>query len=673
MPQQRFFSNTKQRFQRLNALAYSSNIAVKDNCLVTQSVIPAMSVLVAVGNVFFGNTTVPVAGGTLVLAASDPSNDRFDLIVVNSAGVLSVITGTPAVAPVATNYNPDTFLVLATVLVNDGVTQIFNADIEDNRVLFTISGAGGGGGGLGKFSQSLTAVTNITITHSLNDSKPIVQVYDSLNEQVTPDVIDVIDADNVNLQFSAPFTGFVIVHAGLGINVGSTAYYTQTFSSTTTVNVNHGLGLKEVHVSVYDNTDVLIEPQSVTLIDVNNLTIVFGSATAGKVVVSGGTTDVSVIGVKKFELVFVGQTTGFLVNHNLNTTAPVVQVYAEPDDDQVFPDIKVINANTVQLDFASSTSGVVIVIGGTQALSPGSGTADFLPNLNNTWDIGSGTFKWKDGYFAGKLNVAGGVDPSYIQLDPQGVEPDVGLNNKLWVDSADANKIKFKDNVGTNRFVTHSGNLGVGLTQTAGSFQVDVGTTANKIVQLDGLGKLPAVDGSNLTSLATGLTKTIINSSAEVTTVSTTYTSVKTISLSTVPLTHKIISVEVICDSKHSSGTYAVAAGFIGDTSVVNSQESVLIAFQNTNTVYATTPTVMIPPITIESTTANGLWGQPNPSAGDSVKYIPAASNTGINLTASGYSIVGPTGNIKIYAKVITAGTTSVKNVIINVYSMPVI
>ena len=41
---------------------------------------------------------------------------------------------------------------------------------------------------------------------------------------------------------------------------------------------------------------------------------------------------------------------------------------------------------------------------------------------------------------------------------------------------------------------------------TTGTLSVDVGTTANKIVQLDANGKLPAIDGSQLTSLPTGFT-----------------------------------------------------------------------------------------------------------------------------------------------------------------------
>ena len=44
--------------------------------------------------------------------------------------------------------------------------------------------------------------------------------------------------------------------------------------------------------------------------------------------------------------------------------------------------------------------------------------------------------------------------------------------------------------------------LGLGTAST-----LDVGTSANNIVQLDGSARLPAVDGSQLTGLSTGATQ----------------------------------------------------------------------------------------------------------------------------------------------------------------------
>jgi len=50
--------------------------------------------------------------------------------------------------------------------------------------------------------------------------------------------------------------------------------------------------------------------------------------------------------------------------------------------------------------------------------------------------------------------------------------------------------------------VTLNIGAGTGITVNADDVAVDVGTTANKIVQLDGTGKLPAIDGSQLTNLS---------------------------------------------------------------------------------------------------------------------------------------------------------------------------
>ena len=44
----------------------------------------------------------------------------------------------------------------------------------------------------------------------------------------------------------------------------------------------------------------------------------------------------------------------------------------------------------------------------------------------------------------------------------------------------------------------------------SGTLNVDVGTTANKIVQLDATAKLPAVDGSQLTNLPNPTTSTVL-------------------------------------------------------------------------------------------------------------------------------------------------------------------
>ncbi len=271
---------------------------------------------------------------------------------------------------------------------------------DENKLYFyddtawTEIGAGAGGG-LGRYTESFTSQTDITITHNLGDLNPVVQVYDDNNEQITPDLIDILNSNQVRLMFNVATTGFVVVHGGQGIDMGTTAYYKQAFTSETSVTVTHGLGQKYVQVQVFDDSDNLIEPQSVTLVDDNNLTVTFGTATSGYVVVAGGTT----------------------------AADPV-------------------------------------------------GKADFLPDTDNAYDIGSSSYRWKNAYFAGKLTVDGGIDPTYLQLEPQASDPTGSLNNCLWIDSND-NFLYFKDNAGNKLRVIH----------------------------LDSTGKLPAVDGSQLTGI----------------------------------------------------------------------------------------------------------------------------------------------------------------------------
>jgi len=57
-------------------------------------------------------------------------------------------------------------------------------------------------------------------------------------------------------------------------------------------------------------------------------------------------------------------------------------------------------------------------------------------------------------------------------------------------------------------FTAGTGLTGGGTIAASRTFNVDVGTTANKIVQLDGSARLPAVDGSQLTGLNAGATVT---------------------------------------------------------------------------------------------------------------------------------------------------------------------
>ncbi len=86
----------------------------------------------------------------LAIAASDPTNDRIDIVILriyddtfdssgNDYSDLEVITGTPDASPVAPAVPAGSF-VLAEILVQDTVTQIVDGDITDQRVEAPIRG-----------------------------------------------------------------------------------------------------------------------------------------------------------------------------------------------------------------------------------------------------------------------------------------------------------------------------------------------------------------------------------------------------------------------------------------------------------------------------------------------------------------------------------------------------
>ncbi|CAB4201924.1 hypothetical protein UFOVP1360_7 [uncultured Caudovirales phage] len=139
----------------------SPGIANFGDLKVTQSLTPAMSVLVATGSAWVPGSEVGVSyqgsyfvhnrgDKTLTISASNPSNPRIDLIVAKvqdaaysgatNSWSLSVVTGTAAGSPVAPTA-PVNSIVLARVAVAAAASTIVNANITDYRTRAAALGA----------------------------------------------------------------------------------------------------------------------------------------------------------------------------------------------------------------------------------------------------------------------------------------------------------------------------------------------------------------------------------------------------------------------------------------------------------------------------------------------------------------------------------------------------
>ena len=178
----------------------------------------------------------------------------------------------------------------------------------------------------------------------------------------------------------------------------------------------------------------------------------------------------------------VGTTANKIVQLNGTGKLPAVDgslLTNLPAGSETDPTVKAINGLV-----KSNGTTISVATAGTDYLTP-TGNGSALTSLNAT-NITSGTLP------TARLDV-GTTANKIVQLDGTGKLP--AVDGSLLTNLAGGGDITG---------VTAGTGLTGGAASGNATLNVDIGTTANKIVQLDGTGKLPAVDGSLLTNLAGG-------------------------------------------------------------------------------------------------------------------------------------------------------------------------
>ena len=130
--------------------------------------------------------------------------------------------------------------------------------------------------------SQVTAATTWTITHNLNTTTPLVQIYDANNRMIIPDNIEPTSNNEVTVTVGNAATGRAIVMFGdISSGTAKPTYafeYTQTTLSTTWV-VPHGLGYFPI-VRVFVGGEEIL-PSSVIHDSIYQTTITFSSAKTG--------------------------------------------------------------------------------------------------------------------------------------------------------------------------------------------------------------------------------------------------------------------------------------------------------------------------------------------------------------------------------------------------------
>lgn len=270
------------------------------------------------------------------------SNAELNSLNVANAVTASLFKGNGAniVGVISSSY-----ALTASFAPNTGVTSIIagtNVSINQSTGDVTISSTGGGGGGgtfpfdgdaiitgsllvsqsfvdftdstgvSGSFSGSFTGngsgltnldvpqvatvtasfanTSSITINHNLDTQNIIVSVYDSIRDQIIPQTTNLVDNDNVRVDFANTSSGFVVVAKGGHIVSGSVlvpqiSTVADSFTSSLSHVTTHNFDTKNVIVSVYTGSDEVIIPSSITTTTVDTVTITFPEATTGRLVV----------------------------------------------------------------------------------------------------------------------------------------------------------------------------------------------------------------------------------------------------------------------------------------------------------------------------------------------------------------------------------------------------
>ena len=173
-------------------------------------------------------------------------------------------------------------------------------------------------------------------------------------------------------------TGFVFNMRGITVTTTESFFKVFTDADAPVVSVEHNLGHKYAVVQVFNNSDKMVMPDDITLVDDDNLTVdltSFGTLTGqwrivvlDSGLVSTNTNTASTIPIG------IGAGLVVAVNHNLNTLYPIVQVYDENGDVIQPDDITSTDANNTSIDLTSygtraGTYQAVVLAGGSIALS----------------------------------------------------------------------------------------------------------------------------------------------------------------------------------------------------------------------------------------------------------------------------------------------------------------
>ena len=283
-------------------------------------------------------STNTITGGSI---ASSSFADALTTTLTHNFGSTNVI--------VATYDGSGNEIIPANITLdsNNAVTATFASAQSGDLVVIEAQ--------TGEFATaSFSSTGSVTLNHSLGTQNLNVVAYDTSNVQFMPD-IEVLDSSNVKATFAAPTSGKLLAVAR---NESVSASYSNTVDET----ITHNLSGSAIFVTVYDTSYNEILPDSVSVVDDNNINITFAATSSGNVVIAGGVIDTTTISTATTYTQVISGSSSYTVNHNLNAEWPLVQVYDSASRAQFVPQSVVsVNANITNITFSTPFNGFVTI------------------------------------------------------------------------------------------------------------------------------------------------------------------------------------------------------------------------------------------------------------------------------------------------------------------------
>ena len=329
-----------------------------------------------------------------------------------------------------------------------------------------------------------------------------------------------------NLNVTNAVTGSYFVGDGsrlTNITVSQAATISSTFSNQTSVAVSHNFDTKNVNISVYNDSDVQIIPASVTLTDLDTITVAFDSSTSGHIVVakgghivSGSTDAASISGLDA--AVVAALPSGVIsasagsspsqgtVRFSLNGVNTDVDTGLQAGDSPTFTNLTLSGNLEVQGTTTTVDSTTVQFADNIIALN-GTGAASGGIAVNDANGPASGSLLW-DGANNKWIAGAQGSEKTVALLDGQGL---ISSSVQVNADSITNFDTNVKAKLNADNVLSSSAQIASDISGSFGnasaSFAADILTNASNIASISTSFTLSADSGTN-DSFASGETLT---------------------------------------------------------------------------------------------------------------------------------------------------------------------